>query len=110
MVNQYMPRTFGDGVIHESHIDAMVENCEPLHELKRGALSEEEKQIGKLVADNLVVDGATLQMGKATWLVEKQKADLNGSVHFYFEITIVGWMLLDVMDHPYPQYFTLINE
>ena len=66
MVNQYMPRTFGDGVIHESHIDAMVENCEPLHELKRGALSEEEKQIGKLVADNLVVDGATLQMGKAT--------------------------------------------
>ena len=73
MVNQYMPRTFGDGVIHESHIDAMVENCEPLHELKRGALSEEEKQIGKLVADNLVVDGATLQMGKATLLVEKKE-------------------------------------
>lgn len=64
MVNDHMPRTFGDGVIHESHIDAMVQNSEPLHELKRGALSEEEKKIGKLIADNLVVDGATLQMGK----------------------------------------------
>lgn len=59
-----MPRTFGDGVIHESHIDAMVQHSEPLHELKRGALSEEENKIGKLIADNLVVDGATLQMGK----------------------------------------------
>lgn len=64
MVNDHMPRTFGDGVIHESHIDAMVQNSEPLHELKRGALSEEENKIGKLIADNLVVDGATLQMGK----------------------------------------------
>lgn len=64
MVNDHMPRTFGDGVIHESHIDAMVQNSEPLSELKRGALSEEEKKIGKLIADNLVVDGATLQMGK----------------------------------------------
>jgi acyl-CoA hydrolase len=63
MVNEYMPRTFGDGVIHESHIDAMVEHSEPLHELKRGALSEEEESIGKLIAENLVVDGATLQMG-----------------------------------------------
>lgn len=63
MVNDHMPRTFGDGVIHESHIDAMVQNSEPLSELKRGALSEEEKKIGKLIADNLVVDGATLQMG-----------------------------------------------
>lgn len=63
MVNEYMPRTFGDGVIHESHIDAMVEHSEPLHELKRGALSEEEERIGKLIAENLVVDGATLQMG-----------------------------------------------
>lgn len=64
MVNDHMPRTFGDGVIHESHIDAMVQHSEPLHELKRGALSEEENKIGKLIADNLVVDGATLQMGK----------------------------------------------
>ena len=58
-----MPRTFGDGVIHESHVDAFVEDNTPLHELNRGELSEEEKKIGKLIAENLVVDGATLQMG-----------------------------------------------
>ncbi|KAK3101047.1 hypothetical protein FSP39_000556 [Pinctada imbricata] len=63
MVNENLPRTFGDGVIHQSHIDAMVENTQPLPELKRGALSKEEKEIGKVIADNLVADGATLQMG-----------------------------------------------
>lgn len=79
MVNDHMPRTFGDGVIHESHIDAMVQNSEPLSELKRGALSEEEKKIGKLIADNLVVDGATLQMGKEqfSWVSQVPKREKN---------------------------------
>ncbi|KAK3604483.1 hypothetical protein CHS0354_019078 [Potamilus streckersoni] len=62
-VNKHMPRTFGDGVIHESHIDAMVWEDVPLHELKKEKLTDEEVQIGKLIADNLVADGATLQMG-----------------------------------------------
>jgi hypothetical protein len=35
----------------------------PMPELKKGKPSEEEEKIGKLIADNLVEDGATLQMG-----------------------------------------------
>ncbi|XP_045162494.2 4-hydroxybutyrate coenzyme A transferase-like isoform X1 [Mercenaria mercenaria] len=62
-VNKHLPRTFGDGIIHESHVDAMVQWDEPLHEMAIGELSPEEEKIGKLIADNLVEDGATLQMG-----------------------------------------------
>ena len=63
-MNENLPRTFGDGIIHQSHIDAMVERNDTLPELKRGELTPEEEKIGKLIADNLVDDGATLQMGK----------------------------------------------
>lgn len=58
-----MPRTFGDTVIHESHIDFMIENNFPLHERKFAEKSGVEKKIGDLIANELVVDGATLQMG-----------------------------------------------
>lgn len=62
-VNKNQPRTFGDGLVHMSHLDVMVEADFPLPEPKRGPPSEVETQIGKLIAENLVVDGATLQMG-----------------------------------------------
>ncbi|KAK7019663.1 hypothetical protein SK128_008263 [Halocaridina rubra] len=62
-VNPCMPRTFGDGVIHKSHFDAMVDGIENLPEHKPKARSDVENQIGKLIADNLVVNGATIQMG-----------------------------------------------
>jgi hypothetical protein len=60
--NNHLPRTIGDGMIHQSHIDTMVECDFPIPELKKGKPSEEEEKIGKLIADNLVEDGATLQM------------------------------------------------
>jgi len=62
-VNKNHPRTFGDGLIHQSHIDAVVEVDMPLHERKKGQISDVEQKIGQLIADNLVDDGATLQMG-----------------------------------------------
>lgn len=43
----------------------MVQWDEPLHEMQKNVLSPEEEQIGKLIAENLVEDGATLQMGKS---------------------------------------------
>lgn len=61
-VNNYMPRTHGDSMIHVSHIDFMVEFDEPLPELQTGELNEAEIAIGKNIAE-LVEDGATLQMG-----------------------------------------------
>lgn len=53
-------------MIHESHLDAVVETDDPLPELKKGNLTEEEEKIGKIIADNLVENGATLQMGKSS--------------------------------------------
>ena len=59
-----MPRTFGDSLVHKSHVDIMVEVDYPLPELKTEEPNQVEKTIGKLIAQNLVEDGATLQMGK----------------------------------------------
>ena len=59
-----MPRSFGDGAIHKSHIDCMVECDEPLPEMQPFHSTEIENKIGSFVAENLVMDGATLQMGK----------------------------------------------
>ncbi|XP_076067130.1 succinyl-CoA:acetate/propanoyl-CoA:succinate CoA transferase isoform X2 [Oratosquilla oratoria] len=62
-VNPCMPRTFGDGVIHKSHFDSMVDGLANLPEHKPKDRSDVENQIGKLIAEELVEDGATLQMG-----------------------------------------------
>jgi len=62
-VNPNMPRTFGDGVIHKSHFDALVEVDHPLPEIHTAPATETEDKIGQFIADNLVMDGATLQMG-----------------------------------------------
>jgi acyl-CoA hydrolase len=61
-VNPQMPRTHGDGLIHISCIDSLVETNEPIFVREREIPSEIEQKIGKLVA-SLVPDGATLQMG-----------------------------------------------
>nr|XP_003699615.1 PREDICTED: uncharacterized protein LOC100877235 isoform X1 [Megachile rotundata] len=63
LVNKHMPRTFGDAIIHVSHLDFAVEHHVPLpvHDVKKP--SKEEQQIGKYIAENLVTDGATMQMG-----------------------------------------------
>lgn len=50
-------------MIHYSHIDCMVEVDEELPVLRPSALSPTEKAIGQLIAQNLVENGATLQMG-----------------------------------------------
>ena len=36
----------------------------PLHERNIGTQNEQEKKIGKIIAENLVDNGATLQMGE----------------------------------------------
>lgn len=62
-VNKQMPRTFGDGTIHQSHFDAAVNVDVPLPDHPHRKMSPEEEAIGKWIAENLVDDGATLQMG-----------------------------------------------
>jgi len=62
-VNKHLPRTFGDGFIHVSHIDALVYHDEPMPQMKIPVLSAEDVKIGRNIAQELVEDGATLQMG-----------------------------------------------
>lgn len=62
-VNPNMPRTFGDALIHESHIDFAVNINTPLPSHGGKPPSDVETKIGRNIAENLVDDGATLQMG-----------------------------------------------
>lgn len=62
-VNPKSPRTRGDAYIHSSHVDCFVHMPENLHEMPAREMDEAEAKIGKLIAQNLVENGATLQMG-----------------------------------------------
>lgn len=61
-INPNMPRTHGDGLIHESEIDFGVMVNDPLPEHHPAELTETELRIGRFCAE-LVDNGATLQMG-----------------------------------------------
>jgi acyl-CoA hydrolase len=61
-VNPNMPRTHGDGLIHTSQINAMVEVDDQLPEQIVPEPDEAELRIGQFCAE-LIDDGATLQMG-----------------------------------------------
>ncbi|MGB5314988.1 MAG: acetyl-CoA hydrolase/transferase C-terminal domain-containing protein [Robiginitalea sp.] len=61
-LNPRVPRSHGDGIIHISQLDALVEVDAPIHTYPMGVISETERQIGAHVA-SLIEDGATLQMG-----------------------------------------------
>ncbi|MGG7033758.1 MAG: acetyl-CoA hydrolase/transferase family protein [Flavobacterium sp.] len=61
-VNPRMPRTFGDGILHISEINYLVEVDEPIHCHGIGEISALEEKIGGYVA-SLIEDESTLQMG-----------------------------------------------
>uniref|UniRef100_A0AC34QQS0 Acetyl-CoA hydrolase n=1 Tax=Panagrolaimus sp. JU765 TaxID=591449 RepID=A0AC34QQS0_9BILA len=62
-VNPNMPKTFGDSTIHISQFDAVCKSDVPVMELPKVQPSPEETAISKHIAENLVDDYATLQMG-----------------------------------------------
>ncbi|MFI3303545.1 MAG: acetyl-CoA hydrolase/transferase C-terminal domain-containing protein [Rikenellaceae bacterium] len=62
VVNKYVPRSFGDAMIHSSRINLFVEEDMPLEEAHFSDPSDVEVAIGKHCAA-LIEDGATLQMG-----------------------------------------------
>jgi acyl-CoA hydrolase len=61
-VNPQMPRTFGDGILHESEIDYLVVVNEPIFGHEPTPFSKEEEKIGEYIA-SLIEDRSTLQMG-----------------------------------------------
>jgi acyl-CoA hydrolase len=61
-VNPNMPRTFGDGIIHVSKIDYLVEVVTEIYTQVPLQSTPEENTIGKYIA-SLIDDRSTLQMG-----------------------------------------------
>lgn len=61
-VNKYMPRTFGDPVIHISRLSAVCRGDEPLVEVPTPQPTEAETRIGNFIAQE-IPNGATLQIG-----------------------------------------------
>jgi 4-hydroxybutyrate CoA-transferase len=61
-VNENMPRTGGDSMVHVSQLDFLVETSEPIYELPQPKITKVERAIGENVAA-LVEDGATIQIG-----------------------------------------------
>lgn len=61
-VNKNMPRTFGDGILHVSEINYLVEVDVPIFSHEVNSFSAEEEKIGEYVA-TLIENKSTLQMG-----------------------------------------------
>ena len=61
-LNRAMPRTLGDGFVHEREIDLGVEVNAPPYEVPAPEIGPVERRIGEHIAA-LVPDGATLQTG-----------------------------------------------
>lgn len=62
-VNEHMPRTYGDTVIHTSHFDWAVRYDCPLPSVTNTQPNDLELEIGKIIAQQLVEDGSTMQLG-----------------------------------------------
>lgn len=63
------PRIAGDGMIHSSHFDAIVETNRPIYAKEEGGPPDEiSMKVGEIIAEKLVDNGATLQMG---WLWQR---------------------------------------
>lgn len=84
-----MPRTFGDGLVHSSHIDVLVEGDEPLGEIPPPSLSPEIQEIAKLIADNLVEDGATIQTGKRGHSQKCSGQGFDSQSHSHFFLLVI---------------------
>ena len=61
-VNPNMPRTFGESFVHVTEIDGFLPSWEPLPEAAPPKITEEDRKIGRYIAD-LVRDGDCLQLG-----------------------------------------------
>lgn len=61
-VNPQMPRTFGDGILHVSEMDYLVEVDTPIYAHDVVPFTKEEEKIGAFIA-SLIEDRSTLQMG-----------------------------------------------
>jgi 4-hydroxybutyrate CoA-transferase len=80
-VNAHTPFTYGDGIVHISAFDYLVEADSPIYEIQPPKIGDVERAIGEHCAA-LVENGSTLQLGigaipDAVMLFLKDKKDLG---------------------------------
>jgi 4-hydroxybutyrate CoA-transferase len=80
-VNDQFPHTYGDGFVHVSELDHIVEASTPMFEIQPPEIGDIERAIGEHCA-SLVEDGSTLQLGigaipDAVMMFLKDKKDLG---------------------------------
>jgi 4-hydroxybutyrate CoA-transferase len=82
-VNEQMPRTRGDALVHLSQVDYVVESSHPLPAIAPPTIGKTEKKIAEFTAD-LVPDGAAIQVGIgniADAILQELTVKKNLSVH-----------------------------
>ncbi|AJH13630.1 acetyl-CoA hydrolase/transferase family protein [Myroides odoratimimus] len=82
-VNKFMPRTFGDALVHISKINTLVQHDTPLLTEYSSDFSEVEDKIGQYIA-SMIEDGSTLQMGIGSIpdaVLQKLKGHKNLGLH-----------------------------
>ncbi|AJA68748.1 acetyl-CoA hydrolase/transferase family protein [Myroides odoratimimus] len=82
-VNKFMPRTFGDALVHISKINTLVQHDTPLLTEYSSDFSEVEDKIGHHIA-SMIEDGSTLQMGIGSIpdaVLQKLKGHKNLGLH-----------------------------
>ncbi|MEC4052567.1 acetyl-CoA hydrolase/transferase C-terminal domain-containing protein [Myroides odoratimimus] len=82
-VNKFMPRTFGDALVHISKINTLVQHDTPLLTEYSSDFSEVEDKIGYHIA-SMIEDGSTLQMGIGSIpdaVLQKLKGHKNLGLH-----------------------------
>lgn len=61
-INENLPWTYGDTLVHISEVDFVVENHVPVVELPSAPTTDLDQKIGGYIAD-LIEDGSTIQLG-----------------------------------------------
>jgi 4-hydroxybutyrate CoA-transferase len=80
-VNQRMPRTCGDTIVHESELDLIVESDRPVLEVTAGKVTTDLSMIGSAVV-GLIPDRASVQVGigaaaESAWTYLAQRPELH---------------------------------
>jgi acetyl-CoA hydrolase len=95
-VNRRMPRTLGDGFLHVSQLDFLVEEDAELTEVVCPPPDEVASRIGEYVV-SLIEDGSTLQTGIGT-IPNAVVASLSGHQHLGVHTEMFSDGLLDLIE------------
>jgi len=82
-VNEQMPRTLGDALVHLSQVDYIVECSRPLPSIPPPKIGDLERRIGEIASD-MIPDGAVIQVGLgniAAAILKELRGKKNLSIH-----------------------------